>query len=249
VPKNVLVHFANSKGESLGVFEVPVTAGPQQFQELVNGILPEADRDEFNFFHLTKEIKTKLNVFFQQVSYTNFEANLEVTYHPVSNFKVRPVTRASSSMYGHTEAVLSIAFSPDCKGLASGSGDGTLRLWDVFTQTPLKELKADNWVMIVQWAPDAEKLAFAEKNGNITVYYPEKDEQVKLPGHSKWVTSLAWIPQHLSQDCNRLVSASKDCTVRLWNTLNGTCERAFGNHTKCVTKVLWSGRNEIFTGS
>lgn len=77
--------------------------------------------------------------------------------------------------------------------------------------------------MIVQWAPDAEKLAFAEKNGNITVYYPEGEEQVKLSGHTKWVTSLAWIPQHLSKDCSRLVSGSKDCTVRLWNTLNGTC--------------------------
>lgn len=79
-------------------------------------------------------------------------------------------------MYGHTEAVLSLAFSPDCKGLASGSGDGTLRLWDVFTQTPLKEVKAENWVMVVQWAPDGEKLAFGEKNGNITVYHPESEE-------------------------------------------------------------------------
>ena len=161
MPKNVLVHFTNSRGDSLGVFEVPVSAGPQQFQELVNGVLPEEERDEFNFFHLTKEIKTKLNIYFQQVDYSNFEANLEVTYHPVSNFKVRPVTRASSSMYGHTEAVLSLSFSPDCKGLASGSGDGTLRLWDVFTQTPAKEVRADNWVMIVQWAPDSEKLAYA----------------------------------------------------------------------------------------
>lgn len=45
-------------------------------------------------------------------------------------------------MYGHTEAVLSINFSSDCKNLASGSGDGTVRLWDVYTQTPLKEIKA-----------------------------------------------------------------------------------------------------------
>jgi len=41
-------------------------------------------------------------------------------------------------MYGHTEAVLSLNFSPDCKNLASGSGDGTVRLWDIFTQTPMK---------------------------------------------------------------------------------------------------------------
>jgi hypothetical protein len=41
IPKNVIVHFVNNRSESLGVYEVPVTAGPQQFQELVNSILPE----------------------------------------------------------------------------------------------------------------------------------------------------------------------------------------------------------------
>lgn len=58
-------------------------------------------------------------------------------------------------MFGHTEAVLSIQFSPDSRSLASGSGDGSLRLWDINTQTPLKEVKADNWVMTLQWSPDA----------------------------------------------------------------------------------------------
>lgn len=124
-------------------------------------MLPEDEKDEFNFFFKTKEIKNKLSVFFQQISYTNFEANFDIIYHPVSNFKVRPVTRSSSSLYGHSEAVLSLSFSPDCQNLASGSGDGSVRLWDVFTQTPLKEIKADNWVMIVLWSPDAERLAYA----------------------------------------------------------------------------------------
>ena len=38
---------------------------------------------------------------------------------------------------GHTEAVLSVAFSPDGQQLASGSGDTTVRLWDLNTQTPM----------------------------------------------------------------------------------------------------------------
>ncbi len=69
------------------------------------------------------------------------------------------------------------------------------------------------------------------------------DSQVKLNGHSKWVTSLAWEPLHLNENVNRIVSASKDFTLRLWNTDDGTCQRSFGNHTKCITKVLWSGKN------
>lgn len=35
----------------------------------------------------------------------------------------------------------------------------------------------------------------------------------------------------------------------MWNALTGVCERSFGNHSKCVTKVLWTGGNEIISCS
>lgn len=38
---------------------------------------------------------------------------------------------------GHAEAVLCVSFSPDGKQLASGSGDTTVRLWDLNTETPM----------------------------------------------------------------------------------------------------------------
>ena len=43
----------------------------------------------------------------------------------------------SSLSAGHTEAVIAVSFSPDGKSLASGSGDTTVRFWDLSTQTPL----------------------------------------------------------------------------------------------------------------
>ena len=35
----------------------------------------------------------------------------------------------------------------------------------------------------------------------------------------------------------------------MWNALTGICERSFGNHTKCVTKTLWTGENYIISCS
>src|SRR5262249_2556878 len=40
-------------------------------------------------------------------------------------------------LQGHGDTVLSVAFSPDGKTLASGSADGVIILWDVATRQPI----------------------------------------------------------------------------------------------------------------
>lgn len=54
------------------------------------------------------------------------ETSLDVTFYPLALFRVRPVTRCTASLEGHTEAVLCVSFSPDSSTLATGSGDTTV---------------------------------------------------------------------------------------------------------------------------
>eukprot|EP00878_Enallax_costatus_P027399 GHUV01029494.1.p2 GENE.GHUV01029494.1~~GHUV01029494.1.p2 ORF type:complete len:102 (-),score=15.84 GHUV01029494.1:107-412(-) len=60
---------------------------------------------------------------------------------PQAVFRVRPVARCTASMPGHSESVLAVQFSPNGRYLASGSGDTTLRFWDLSTQLPKHECK------------------------------------------------------------------------------------------------------------
>ena len=72
----------------------------------------------------------------QVVLQVSVEAALRIVYQPQAIFRVRPVSRCTASMPGHAEAVLSVNFSPDGRQLASGSGDTSVRFWDLGTQLP-----------------------------------------------------------------------------------------------------------------
>lgn len=72
------------------------------------------------------------------------EQSLRVVYMPQAVFRVRPVAHCTASMAGHSESVLVTQFSPDGRRLATGSGDTTLRFWDLNTQLPQHECKVRN---------------------------------------------------------------------------------------------------------
>ena len=62
-------------------------------------------------------------------------------------------------MEGHTGAVFSVSFSPDGTTLVSGSGDGTVKLWDLATRTEITTLEGHtSWVESVSFSPDGTTL-------------------------------------------------------------------------------------------
>ncbi len=180
------------------------------------------------------------------------EKTLTIVYQPQSLFKVRPMTRCSSTLTGHTEAILSVAFSPDGSQLATASGDTTVRVWDMHTETPRFTLKGHtNWVQIVAWSPDGKMLVSGGMDKTIRLWNPKTGAPIgdALKAHSQSVTAIAWEPRCANKEYNRFASAARDGTVRVWDAILRRVLFVLTQHTAPVTCLRWGGSNTIYTGS
>ncbi|KCV67521.1 hypothetical protein H696_06040 [Fonticula alba] len=117
------------------MISIPLGVSHEQLNHLLNKLLDNDEALPYSFYVDQDEIIGTLQQVVEKQGLTTEEA-VTVLYQPQATFRVRAVTRCSASIPGHAEAVLSVAFSPDGSRLASGSGDTTVRFWDITTQTP-----------------------------------------------------------------------------------------------------------------
>jgi sugar lactone lactonase YvrE len=147
----------------------------------------------------------------------------------------------------HDSPVQSVAFSPAGDLLASGSKDGTARIWRIddgrkFDRTLLQRLKIPTggreagYSHDVDFSPDGETLAFGLPDGTVRLWRVKDGTLLHtLRGHTSKVCSLAFSPEEAI-----LASGSWDGAIRLWRATDGTTLRALNEHKDAVLALDFS---------
>jgi WD40 repeat protein len=130
-----------------------------------------------------------------------------------------------------------VSFNRDGTSLASGSDDGTLRLWDATTGALRHNLAGHRGpVGSVAFSPDGARLASGADDWTVRLWDTTSGTPVfTLNGHVGRVLTVAFSP-----DGTRLASAGWDTFVRVWDVQTGTAVRALVGHTNWVRNVRFS---------
>jgi eukaryotic-like serine/threonine-protein kinase len=149
-------------------------------------------------------------------------------------------THLETTLYiykGHHAYVETLAWSPNGKRIASGSGDKTVQVWDATTgghAFTYRDHAGEVWA--VAWSPDGQRIASGGVDNTVQVWDALTGGHVyTYQGHTAAVTAVAWSP-----DGQRIASASYDHTVRVWDAANGGHVFIYQNHGDAVTAVAWS---------
>src|SRR6266487_4277454 len=158
---------------------------------------------------------------------------------PVPTPTPRPHGSILYTYRGHTDRILTVAWSPNGKYIASGSLDKTVQVWatnpgDHFQPYIYRGHTAG--VQTVTWSPDSHRVASGAIDKTVQVWDALSGEHVAIyHGHTDAVNTVAWSP-----DGNYIATGSADGTVRMWEVATGIQMYINRGHRASVNSIVWS---------
>ncbi|MEG4272184.1 MULTISPECIES: protein kinase domain-containing protein [unclassified Microcoleus] len=136
----------------------------------------------------------------------------------------------------HSDAVGSVAFSPDGLMLASGSKDKTIQIWDLATGKSIRTFPGDSsTIWSVAFDSNGTKLATGTGFWRVMLWDLKTGQVIRSLDHTASVWSVA-----LSPDGQLVASASGDKTTKISDATTGRLILSFPDHTDFVYSVAFT---------
>jgi WD40 repeat protein len=142
----------------------------------------------------------------------------------------------ASNLEGHTDGVCSVAFSPNGKLVATGSGDEKIKIWDLSTGKSLLTLEGDSsLIRSVAFTPDGSRLATGSENGYIKIWDLSTGKPIMMFGDG----TAGVLSVTISPDGSRLATGLEDKMV-IWDMKSGRVVLRLENDSNEFLSVAFS---------
>ncbi|KAI0115867.1 quinon protein alcohol dehydrogenase-like superfamily [Nemania sp. FL0031] len=165
------------------------------------------------------------------VTCLQFDDNMLATGSYDATVKIWNIEKGEvvQTLQGHTMGIRALQF--DDRMLVSGSLDGTVKIWNWRTGACINTLNHQGGVITVHMEGDF--LASGSMDRSIKIFNFKTQQSFSLRGHTDWVNQV-----RLDVTSRTLLSASDDCTVKMWDLDSRTCIKTYEGHIGQVQQVL-----------
>lgn len=156
-----------------------------------------------------------------------------------------PGSRAEAAVHlGHGGHVSMVAWSPDGNKLATGSSDGTVRIWNIDDKKEEALFEHYMPVRCLAWSPDGNKIATGSDDFKARVFDIVFGKEDFIFRHNMAVLAIEF-----STDGIQLATGSSDDHARIFDLRTGSESGCF-RHSAPVNAVAWNhDGSQLATGS
>lgn len=157
--------------------------------------------------------------------------------------------RLHKTLKGHRDKIAQVKWSRDLVHLVSACQDGFMIVWDTVTALKVQAIPlANSWVLLCAYLPSGRFVALAGLDNRCTIYRvndktenaPNDSYELQNRGpyrtvaraHAAYISACEFISD------SRVLTASGDTTVALWDVTKGIKVREFVDHLGDVLALL-----------